>query len=614
VNELLDITYDLISELARVAAQSGTTPERLRRLADLFADPQTTLASRPNGDALVEEMRRLMEPLQYLVLNAPSTIGHNEERIFIATLNPFISLPPMPQMIERLPQNDRNCEVRFFSRKNAAGAGASETKKMELKKRWSWEWNRYAALTYHLQCQGVFTWNQFLLHGCRFPATLGLAWRGEAPKTYFSLSAALARGLHLPGNTEAIGWAKEIVNLPNFLDFPGGNNCSTYLSDRLLEMQPIAQNPQVAKSAAFAIYHLMQSYAIWGGDGFLSIPVLIGASSKLSVTAVLSLCAKPNLELSDIFIWHAIAAACLAPVSTTELVEFTQLEERNRALEGAGHTLKWTTEQTGWEPVAEGIRQVLNEQREADYPRQLRIAQSSLKLVCLSQGLGNLIRVVTTVGKDRIKKLVPWYDPSEVEVWETGDWESVCAAYSDLVFKLGIVICHGTGWPKLQVECPKPNGKVEIRKWRHGDASSDFAAFSPSTMRVPPFKRGSDAIHVLIAALGEPMKNATKAMLGEGVNPEEPLRVRLSGTLPEVLVIEIGNWTRRRFHGLPDGVQDTQVLIQAAEIAEYGQPYLDPENECLAWLPLRLNPIPLIRKIEEEIQLIKDKKEKYNYE
>jgi hypothetical protein len=120
-------------------------------------------------------------------------------------------------------------------------------------------------------------------------------------------------------------------------------------------------------------------------------------------------------------------------------------------------------------------------------------------------------------------------------------------------------------------------------------------------LRVPPFRTGCDAVYVMIAALGEPMKNATHAMKDERVDPAEPLRVRLRPKLSEdEILIEIGNVTSSDRTELPPGVRDTEALVRDTSIVTYGDPYRDPDEPDVFWVPVHVHPMKLSRTLKEK--------------
>jgi hypothetical protein len=614
-----DAFYRLLTLIGRIATETpavgdrSTEPrQRLLRLAQLFADPRGVLSKYPDAMAAADELQRLASPLVYMILNAPWSQDRFDERVFVAVLNPAIR-PPDDREDERpaRPDADRVCDVEFFKRR--FGPYREQGSLVRLEKRWQQEWSEYLAITDEKLLQNVYTWNQFLLHGCRVPMALGLAWRPPSDRPpsdrYIRLDRNLAVDLGLPALTRRRRpWIEKLTQAPRVVP-----RAEPSAAERLAPLwkamhpNPFVDVPATVTSGA---YYLARSFAIWGGDGFMSIPVLLSAQEELRVAAVLSLCTRPTLTDSDLLAWQSVAVACFASVAAAELTEHEGIMGRIRALEGIGHTMKWATQLTMWESISEKLRDAVDDESlGSDEVRSLlRRAASSLELVALAQGLGNLVRVVAALNRGLLEKLGEWYDPRGHREWEDGAVEPVTAAYAELAFAVGRTVCRGTGWPALRCEVFGEGGRVTAESWNAGAPDEPDGPFHPSTLRVPPFRRGCDAVYVMIAALGEPMKNATHAMKDERVAPEEPLRIRVIPRLAEEeVVIEIGNKTSSTRTELPPGVRDTEALVHDSSIVTYGEPYRDEDDEGVFWVPIRVHPMKLSRTLrerrEQQVQL-----------
>lgn len=606
-----DAFYRLLTLIGRVATEAppvgdrGNEPrQRLLRLAHLFSDPRAVLSKYPEAMGAADELQRLCGPLVYMVLNAPLSQDHHEERVFVAVLHPSITTP-LERQERRVPSPDTGhaCDVVFFRRR--FGPYRDQGSRAQLETRWKDEWSDYSSITDEKLVHNVYTWNQFLLHGCRVPMALGLTWRWHSDRPhadrYVRLDRGLAKNLGLPMLTRRRRpWLDKLALSPR--DAPRAEpGAAEKLAPLWKAMHP---NPSVDVPATVtsSVYYLARSFAIWGGDGFMSVPVLLSAQEGLRAAAVLSVCTRPSLTDAELLAWQSVAVACFASAAAAELSEHEGVMGRVRALEGIGHAMKWATQLTMWESISEKLRDAVDDQTlEAAHAQSLlRRAASSLELVALAQGLGNLVRVVAALNRGLLEKLSEWYDPRGHREWEEGRAEPITAAYAELAFNVGRTVCRGTGWPTLRCEVIGEGGEIEVKWWGAAGSDESDGALHPSRLRVPPFRRGCDAVYVMIAALGEPMKNATHAMKDERVDPEEPLRIRMRPSLSEdEILIEIGNVTSSGRTELPPGVRDTEALVRDTSIVTYGDPYRDADDGDVFWVPVHVRPMKLSRMLKE---------------
>jgi hypothetical protein len=607
-----DAFYRLLTLIGRVATEVPPTGERgneprqrLLRLAHLFADPRAVLSKYPDAMGAADELQRLCGPLVYMVLNAPLSQDHHEERVFVAVLHPSIATPQERQE-RQAPSTGvgHGCDVVFFRRR--FGQFRDQGGRDQLEARWKEEWSDYTSITDEKLIHNIYTWNQFLLHGCRVPMALGLAWRRYAERPvadrYVRLDRGLARDLGLPALARRRRlWRDKLVLSPRDAPTPEPG-----AAERLVPLwRAMHPNPSVdlPTTVTASVYYLARSFAIWGGDGFMSVPVLLSAQEGLRAAAVLSLCTRPTLTDAELLAWQSVAVACFASAAAAELTEHEGVMGRVHALEGIGHAMKWATQLTMWESISEKLRDAVDDPSldAAGTRLLLRRAANSLELVALAQGLGNLVRVVAALNRGLLEKLSGWYDPRGHQEWEDGRAARITAAYAELAFAVGRTVCRGTGWPTLECEVIGEDGESEVRSWGAGESDETDGALRPNALRVPPFRMGCDAVYVMIAALGEPMKNATHAMKDERVDPAEPLRIRMRPSLSEdQILVEIGNVTSSDRTELPPGVRDTEALVRDTSIVTYGDPYRDDEDGRVFWVPVRVHPMKLSRTLKEK--------------
>jgi hypothetical protein len=96
-------------------------------------------------------------------------------------------------------------------------------------------------------------------------------------------------------------------------------------------------------TASASIYHLLRSYARWGGGAFISIPVVLASGADRNTSAVLSICTEGPLSSSSVLRWRLLAESILPVIASSELV--TQFHVQRVAEEVAlGQAEAWAHE------------------------------------------------------------------------------------------------------------------------------------------------------------------------------------------------------------------------------------------------------------------------------
>ncbi len=203
---------------------------------------------------------------------------------------------------------------------------------------WARKWHEYWNVTLRGQQKGYYTWNQFLLHQARQPEPLGLTWNGTKDPDRlhygeFHSDCLQELGLPHPGDDK---WLENLLAL----DESAGEHCLSSCDCHRLDDHLTGVWEEVAGRAdafpkgaiGWAAFHLLRSYAIWGGTAFMSIPVVFGAKAP-NRTAVLSLCTKEPLKQADLAIWWLVSELIFQPLMDEEMMHM--VKERDVALRDA---------------------------------------------------------------------------------------------------------------------------------------------------------------------------------------------------------------------------------------------------------------------------------------
>jgi hypothetical protein len=315
----------VIDWLASVARGEGDLAKRVDHLTRAFVDPRSY-----GGDADATQMlQRLLAGIRYIVFNIPAHLANEHERIFVAVLRPLDKARDYGWKTAATPlaQLTHSCEVHIIDDRAPQFA-------RRLADEWRHVWDDYATLTNALQDKGILTWNQYLLHGCRNPKPFGLTWTAKPAKLghpyYVQPSDDLLRQLGVPprAGMDTRTWNRALRELPR--QTTGWPQLPPGLTQRWEELEPREHVKQLAATAAASIFHLLRSYARWGGQAFLSIPVVIASQDSRPVSAALSICSDAPLTAVDLLQWRTLAASVLPLVASTELVTHFALERSRR--------------------------------------------------------------------------------------------------------------------------------------------------------------------------------------------------------------------------------------------------------------------------------------------
>ena len=299
-------------QLLPLAEQSGetTVPERLEKvLQQVFCD----------GNQLIN---KLTEDMVYIVLNHPPPNVGRVERHFVAAINwSNVDLRTKAWLSSYHPPStpagvQSKCKVVFLNPQPS-------DKKLEkvANTLWSNLWNEYWDITQNADKRD--TWNHLLLKPRVQPLPMGLYWGDESSTdfcaAYFHLRKEVAKIICL----SCLDGKNPIEELLAIKPTEIGALDASSLN--LSELQPLralcnaidpegnnVKNQTPPDAIAWMIFHLVRSYAVWGGNSFLSIPIVIG-TAKMSHTAVLSICSKKPLKMEAFREWCVVADALLRP-------------------------------------------------------------------------------------------------------------------------------------------------------------------------------------------------------------------------------------------------------------------------------------------------------------
>lgn len=306
----------LLDWLSERAADQVDLVGRVDAVARAFVD----LAAAAFRGELTSDLRSLFTQLRYLVLNIPSHLSTAEERVFIAVLRPLTRIDAYSW--DDAPAVPPESAGRVYIIETG---GVEDEFRLVIENQWHSVWSDYSLVTRDLSRRGIQTWNQFLLHGCERPRPLGLIWSSSEEHDvpyYVRVAKRFKEEVGLPDALEEglRKWNAFTSNLPKAPPaFPGPDEA---LVNELARMNPVA-GVDLHQTASAATYHLLRSYARWGGSAFLSIPVPLAAR----VHAVLSLCSESPIAENDLGRWRGIAGAVFPYLAASDLVSEFKLTE-----------------------------------------------------------------------------------------------------------------------------------------------------------------------------------------------------------------------------------------------------------------------------------------------
>lgn len=209
---------------------------------------------------------------------------------------------------------------------------------------WYSRWCDYIANQSHEKAS-LSTWNYFLMHLSRDPRPIGLTWSDGCQ----SDQSLLSDYVYLTINKERFEDSRHQKNLYNLSrlslkDFIQQSDIPI-ASDRLAHLRRLWGSclPKETRwvsddSLEYAIKSLCWEPMFWGGNSFISIPVIHSASAP-GHTGVLSLCTKEPLGHQDLVLWRLIASTIFSSLFSLEAADRYKAET-SRFVYRIGHPVK----------------------------------------------------------------------------------------------------------------------------------------------------------------------------------------------------------------------------------------------------------------------------------
>jgi len=215
---------------------------------------------------------------------------------------------------------------------------------------WIHKWNEYWDITQEEVARaGIYTWNHLLLKEGARPLPIGICWNPSLHSTgdvlpYFPVSKSALEQIGV-GSHNTEDWIRSLLKLPvAFGEVPikEGTTSWTELSHLKAifdEVDGSGLETRTPSGVARKVFHLIRSYAIWGGSAFISIPVVIGTAG-FSHTAVFSICTLRPLSSMEYRDWRLIAGVLLRPLLEREILDLAKQQDFVEAAYSIGHPFK----------------------------------------------------------------------------------------------------------------------------------------------------------------------------------------------------------------------------------------------------------------------------------
>ncbi|HEV2842606.1 MAG TPA: hypothetical protein VGW39_14885 [Chthoniobacterales bacterium] len=322
-----------------VLRQSADRPvnEKLRTLLEEALTERNPLAG------------NLLEDMVYVVLNHPPPTLRGGQRNVVAAINwqnvheqtkSYLKTARYP---ETTISEARGCEVLFLNLVEEDGSLQAAATAL-----WAQKWNEYWSIT-EAGVVGMqrYTWNQLLLKEDSRPLPMGLTWEVDlecdSGSPYFRLTKDTSRqiGLACLGSPEAtLRLLKLGARSIDDRDRHAGHCAKLQpLLDLCNKIDPRGAERRSLQSVAWKVFHLVRSYAVWGGAAFISIPVVIG-TADMSHTAVLSVCSKRPLSPEKYRDWSFVANVLLRPLVEEDMFGLVREHKFAEAAYSIGHPFK----------------------------------------------------------------------------------------------------------------------------------------------------------------------------------------------------------------------------------------------------------------------------------
>lgn len=351
-HDATDIRH-LFSALVDTASSSGSVAERTDRVARMLAG-RVDLDEYP-----LAALDGLFDDIVYVVFNIPERIEDHINRLFTVIMNPS-EVSVSNDLLTRIAANKGDRDTRGTDQAPViyrTGAQVPQKRLDLISASWQRAWQEYAELTRNLQDRGVYTWNQYLLHGAAFPSPLGVIWSGdrndEPPADYFELDAGILETIGVPNKlspgTSRNDFMCELSRDRDLWDF----NLSDDVVERWMNMSRDDETLDIQSCAKAGTYQLLRTYSCWGGNAFLSLPIIIAAGNgegeaSGSSRMVISVCSTRPLNDQEILIWESLGHFVFPQLASGDLVirhqavaaqrERFLLQTRNLAHEIKNHT------------------------------------------------------------------------------------------------------------------------------------------------------------------------------------------------------------------------------------------------------------------------------------
>jgi hypothetical protein len=326
-------------------AKKRPAPERLKIILEGICD---------NPAGLDPRIATLFDEIVYIVLNHPPLSSQRQERHFVAAMNLNRLAEQTKQHLRvisgHLPQTEKDfaCELLFF--------GQPSEPQLEQAASWLWQhkWLQYWGITVDWEeSRRWYTWNQLLLKGDR-PVPIGMCWQSPIAAThktasapepqppYLYVSSDLSAEIGLPDPNPST-WFEQLLTpvskaVEERVDYPSRVDELYPLRDIFNHIDPKGFT-RTTELAAWSVTQLARYYACWGGQAFISIPVVIGALGFYRV-AVLSICTSRPLDSLAYREWKLIAGAIFRPMIEEEMVNLVRHRDLARVTYSIGHSLK----------------------------------------------------------------------------------------------------------------------------------------------------------------------------------------------------------------------------------------------------------------------------------
>lgn len=340
VTALTDIPLILRETILSMPNETPVADVMLAALARL------TDTSQPMGAEADVLRGRLLQSVVYAVANhvplATSDESPDFQRSTVAVANRALFRADRSVLTAQASHADvrgLDCALAFFG--TPAVAGEKVTQDI-----WRNRWAEYAQITETGEGAGFFTWNQFLLKMVSRPHIVGATWCPQHTTShnhYMHVTPDLAHHLGFHVSRSGHLDPRALIATPSASFRPNQESLElAWLVDRWASMKP-KSGVATVESAAWATFHLIRSFGIWGGCCFLSIPVPLGGKEKEAV-CILSLCTTQPLQESQMLQWRLIAREIFQPIIVRETEAIVRREAESQvyvqSVDSVGHTLK----------------------------------------------------------------------------------------------------------------------------------------------------------------------------------------------------------------------------------------------------------------------------------